>query len=246
MSKMPPHLKEKKLIKPSTSLELNERRQRAEVTDVDILMTFADAHGEARSQLALVGDTILSLAASLHLIRQHPFLSTGIITERRSQLVCNRNLAHVWSSLLGLRELVLCDPPLSQSKKPAATIFLELQTKAFADTLEAYIGGLFVENGLVSALHCVETRLLPLLLLADPTRNPVASLQEQCVVLLQVQPEYKLVGIDNKNTANEACRIRVYIRGIRMATGVGKSQKLAKRDAAEKALIKWRVVFGSL
>jgi len=95
-------------------------------------------------------------------------------------------------------------------------------------------------------LHCVETRLLPLLLLADPTRNPVASLQEQCVVLLQVQPEYKLVGIDNKNTANEACRIRVYIRGIRMATGVGKSQKLAKRDAAEKALIKWRVVFGSL
>ena len=56
----------------------------------------------------------------------------------------------------------------------------------------------------------------------------------------------RLVGIDNKNTANEACRIRVYIRGIRMATGVGKSQKLAKRDAAEKALIKWRVVFGSL
>lgn len=46
MSKMPPHLKEKKLIKPSTSLELSERRQRAEVTDVDILMTFADAHGE--------------------------------------------------------------------------------------------------------------------------------------------------------------------------------------------------------
>ena len=41
--------------------------------------------------------------------------------------VCNSNLAHVWSSLLGLRELVLCDPPLSQSKKPAATIFLELQ-----------------------------------------------------------------------------------------------------------------------
>ena len=55
----------------------------------------------------------------------------------------------------------------------------------------------------------------------------------------------RLVGIDNKNTANEACRIRVYIRGIRMATGVGKSQKLAKRDAAEKALIKWREVFGS-
>ena len=48
-------------------------------------------------------------------------------------------------------------------------------------------------QGLVSALHCVETRLLPLLLLADPTRNPVASLQEQCVVLLQVQPEYKYV-----------------------------------------------------
>lgn len=31
---------------------------------------------QARSQLALVGDTILSLATSLHLIRQHPFLST--------------------------------------------------------------------------------------------------------------------------------------------------------------------------
>lgn len=31
---------------------------------------------QARSQLALVGDTVLNLATSLHLIRQHPFLST--------------------------------------------------------------------------------------------------------------------------------------------------------------------------
>lgn len=30
-----------------------------------------------------------------------------------------------------------------------------------------------------------------------------------------------------------------------MATGVAKSQKLAKRDAAEKALTKWRGIFGS-
>lgn len=48
--------------------------------------------------------------------------------------VCNSNLAHVWSSLLGLRELVLCDPPLSQSKKPAATIFLELQVLQLSST----------------------------------------------------------------------------------------------------------------
>lgn len=41
--------------------------------------------------------------------------------------VCNSNLARAWSTLLDLRELVLCDPPLSQSKKPSATTVLELQ-----------------------------------------------------------------------------------------------------------------------
>ena len=41
--------------------------------------------------------------------------------------VCNSNLARAWSTLLDLRELVLCDPPLSQSKKPSATTVLESQ-----------------------------------------------------------------------------------------------------------------------
>lgn len=40
-------------------------------------------------------------------------------------------------------------------------------------------------------MQCVDTRLLPLLLLADPARNPVAALQEQCEVTFQVRPEYK-------------------------------------------------------
>ncbi|KAG0587145.1 hypothetical protein KC19_2G143000 [Ceratodon purpureus] len=237
LSKMPQSIKERKLRKPHMSW------QRSETIGDDDLMTFADAHGEARLQLALLGDTVLNLAASHYLIRQHPLLSTGLITERRSQMVCNSNLARAWSTLLGVRELVLCDPPLSQSKKPSATTVLELQMKACADTLEAYIGGVYVEKGLESALQCVETRLLPLLLLAEPTRNPVALLHERCVIELQEKPDYKFIGIDNKNTPNEMCRIRVYVKGFRMSTGIGKSQKLARRDAAEKALLKWSEVF---
>lgn len=213
--------------------------------ETDNLMTYADAQGEARLQLALLGDTALNLAVSLYLIRQHPLVSTGLITERRSQLVCNSNLARVWRRLLDSHELVLCDPPLSQSKKPSATTVLESQMKAYADTLEAYVGGLYVEKGLEIALQCVETRLLPLLLLAEPTRNPVAVLHEQCVLVLQEKPDYKLIGIDNKNTPNESCRIRVYVKGLRLSTGIGKSQKLARRDAAQKALLKWPEIFGS-
>uniref|UniRef100_A0A7I4BTH1 RNase III domain-containing protein n=1 Tax=Physcomitrium patens TaxID=3218 RepID=A0A7I4BTH1_PHYPA len=223
LSKMPQSMKENKLRKPLMSW------QRSETMDDDNLMSFSDAHGEARLQLALVGDTVLNLAASLHLIRRNPLLSTGLITERRSQLVCNSNLARVWCTLLDLRELVLCDPPFSQSKKPSATTLLELQMKTCADTLEAYIGGLYVEKGLESALKFVETRLLPLLLLAEPKRNPVALLHERCVLTLQEKPDYK---------------IRVYVKGLRMSTGIGKSQKLARRDAAEKALLKWPEIFG--
>jgi dsRNA-specific ribonuclease len=65
------------------------------------------------------------------------------------------------------------------------------QTKAFADTLEAYIGGIYIEKGPDSAMWCVESRLLPLLLLADPIRNPVAALKEQSELTFQVKPEYK-------------------------------------------------------
>ncbi|KAG0587143.1 hypothetical protein KC19_2G143000 [Ceratodon purpureus] len=81
LSKMPQSIKERKLRKPHMSW------QRSETIGDDDLMTFADAHGEARLQLALLGDTVLNLAASHYLIRQHPLLSTGLITERRSQMV---------------------------------------------------------------------------------------------------------------------------------------------------------------
>ncbi|CAM6043483.1 unnamed protein product [Sphagnum compactum] len=244
LSKMPASIRDRKVIKPLSYFGFSEIKQQADEMELNNLLTFADAHGEARSQLALVGDTVLNLATSLHLIRQHPFLSTGIITERRSQLVCNHNLAQVWSSLLGLGEMVLCEPLLWTSPKLTSNSFKD-QTKAFADTLEAYIGGIYIEKGPDSAMWCVESRLLPLLLLADPTRNPVAALKEQSELTFQVKPEYKLIGIDNKCTALEAYRIRVYVKGIRMATGIGKSQKLAKRDAAEKALTKWIDLFGA-
>jgi ribonuclease-3 len=241
---MPASIRDRKVIKPLSYFGFSEIKQQANEMEPNNLLTFADAHGEARSQLALIGDTVLNLATSLHLIRQHPFLSTGIITERRSQLVCNHNLAQVWSSLLGLGEMVLCEPLLWTSPKLTSNSFKD-QTKAFADTLEAYIGGIYIEKGPDSAMWCVESRLLPLLLLADPIRNPVAALKEQSELTFQVKPEYKLIGVDNKHTALEAYRIRVYVKGIRMATGIGKSQKLAKRDAAEKALTKWIDLFGA-
>lgn len=48
-----------------------------------------------------------------------------------------------------------------------------------------------VPQGPDSAMWCVESRLLPLLLLADPIRNPVAALKEQSELTFQVKPEYK-------------------------------------------------------
>ena len=57
-----------------------------------------------------------------------------------------------------------------------------------ASKMRAYIA---VSQGLETALQCVETRLLPLLLLAEPLRNPVALLHERCVTVLQEKPDYK-------------------------------------------------------
>jgi hypothetical protein len=111
---MPASIRDRKVIKPLSYFGFSEIKQQADEMELNNLLTFADAHGEARSQLALVGDTVLNLATSLHLIRQHPFLSTGIITERRSQLV-NFGLApscaynpYVISILLGCIFAVFC------------------------------------------------------------------------------------------------------------------------------------------
>jgi dsRNA-specific ribonuclease len=46
---------------------------------------------------------------------------------------------------LGLGEMVLCEPLLWTSPKLTSNSFKD-QTKAFADTLEAYIGGIYIEK----------------------------------------------------------------------------------------------------
>ncbi|CAM6129741.1 unnamed protein product [Calypogeia fissa] len=236
--RVPADIKEREYRKPQASLFIDSgevKQQSVEGLPLRTVscMTFADAHGEVRSQLAILGDLVIGLAVSSLLVRQHS--SAGTVTERKCQLVSNSNLSRVWRSLLGPHDFVL---HLGDSSSQSAAI-----SRMMADSCEAYIGALYTEKGFETAFDCVSRALLPLLVQADPVRNPVHTLNVYSSTVFQVLPEYRLIGVDNENTQHQVCRVRVYVKGHRMATGMGMNQKMARVDAAQKALERWPSVF---
>ncbi|GJP46527.1 hypothetical protein CLOM_g5803 [Closterium sp. NIES-68] len=89
-----------------------------------------------------------------------------------------------------------------------------------------------------------ETGTESILVSASSTEEDPVSLLQQLSQRLGHLPSYIHAGTDNPRTPHETHRVRVYVGGRRMGTGMGRSLKEAKRDGAGKALLAWSKVFG--
>ncbi len=104
-------------------------------------------HHEA---LALVGDAALSLIVAEHLYALAPEAPVGILTPRRAEIVSGANLAR-WAAQLELGALLKLGRGEDQTGGRARTSIL-------ATTLEAVLGVVYLERGLV-AVRSIVARL---------------------------------------------------------------------------------------
>ncbi len=135
------------------------------------LPTFKDQHlfeqafthrsylNEAREKVAsnerleFLGDSILSFVVSKHLYTAYPEFNEGMLTNMRSLLVNTKSLAEI-SGELGLGTY------LKLSKGEEESHGRENQS-LLADCYEAFIGALFMDQGLEAATDFIAQTLFP-------------------------------------------------------------------------------------
>jgi ribonuclease III len=111
--------------------------------------SYANEHPPMASHepLALVGDAALGLVVAEHLFAAEPDAPVGVLTPRRAEVVSGANLAR-WATDLGLGELVRLGRGEDQTGGRTRESIL-------ATTLEALLGGIYLEAGMPAVRRVV-------------------------------------------------------------------------------------------
>ncbi|HSW96766.1 MAG TPA: ribonuclease III [Candidatus Saccharimonadales bacterium] len=187
---------------------------------------------ESNERLEFLGDSILSFVVSRHLYVTYPEFNEGMLTNMRSLLVNTKSLAEI-SGELGLGE------HLKLSKGEEDSHGRENQS-LLADCYEAFIGALFMDQGLEPAVEFIAQTLFPKaknFADRDALKDPKSLLQEHVQAQKHASPLYKVLHEEGPAHA-KIFTIGVFVNDVLMGEGIGKSKQIAEEGAAKQALEK--------
>ena len=188
-------------------------------------------------RLEFLGDAVLDLVVSQHLLSAFPDAAEGELSKLRARLVNEKTLARV-AQRIGLGELLRLGRGETKTQgrnKPSL----------LADALEAVLAGVYLDGGLDAAAASVRAAFSEELASCD--RSLLArgdfktDLQEVCQREFEMLPHYQMIretGPDHE----KLFEVEILIRGERYGIGVGTSKKEAEQMAAKHALEKLREV----
>lgn len=190
-----------------------------------------EGKGRANNErLEFLGDAVIELVVSDFVYRTFPHRSEGELTQTRTALVRTETLASL-SQSLGLDQKMF----LSRGEEQAGG---RQNQSLLADTLEAVVGALYLDQG----FPIVNNFLLETLLKgADEKIQKAIALDAKSKFQEIIQakgdptPSYRIIkkqGPDHHRLFTAA----VLVSGKTIATGVGKSKQEAEQDAAKNAL----------
>lgn len=182
-------------------------------------------------RLEFLGDAVLEFIISKELYNRFPDKEEGYLTALRANLVNTSNLASV-AEKLGIGNLLF----LSKGEEETGG---RTNQSILADTIEAIIGGIYLDGGIEKSEEFIKEFILSSLddKLAQPLKDAKSLLQELVQAKGYPAPKYEVVsetGPDHDKTFS----IQVIINGKAQAIGTGKNKSEAAQDAAKKALSK--------
>jgi ribonuclease III len=198
--------------------------------------SYAYEHGglPTNERLEFLGDAVLGLFVTDALYRAHPDLPEGSLARLRAGVVSTRALAGVARGIGLGREVRLGRGEEATGGRDKASIL--------ADTLEALLGAVYLDQGLAKAALVVERLFAPLLdsLLADDAgRDWKTALQELGAGEGLGVPEYRTA--ESGPPHERAFTAEVLLSGRVLGTGEGRTKKQAEQQAAERACRALRV-----
>ena len=183
----------------------------------------------SNERLEFLGDAVLNFVVTEKLYKEFPELPEGELTEIRASLVCRDTLAELASSLeLGDWLLLGRGEELSGGRAKAGNI---------ANTMEALIGSLYLDQGLGKARRFILRQLKPELQKIKTGKtmpNYKALVQEFIQGQKRPTPVYRLVEAVGPDHSKQFTA-EILVDGKALGRGMGGSKRAAESQAARAA-----------
>jgi ribonuclease III len=196
---------------------------------------FAEPSNE---RLEFLGDAVLNFVVTRWLYGEFPDLAEGKLTEIRASLVCRDTLAGIASALKFGDWLLLGQGEDANGGR----------TKAgnLSNAMEAFIGALYLDQGLVRARRFIVSQLKRELARIKAGRTPPnykALVQELIQGQRRPTPSYRLVEASGPDHSKQFT-VEIIVEGEALGRGTGMSKKGAESQAARAAWEKLRCNHG--
>jgi len=181
-------------------------------------------------RLEFLGDSVVELIVTHELYRRLPTAGEGALTKTRARLVNRRSLAERARRLdLGAYLVLSRGEELHGGRDRSSTL---------ADSFEALVGALFLDQGLETAREFVLRQFeddLARIPGSTDAENPKGELQERLQAVSPQAPQYRLEAATGPDH-DRVFECAVYHEGVELGRGQGKSKKTAEAEAAADAL----------
>lgn len=185
---------------------------------------------KSNERMEFLGDAVLSLCVSKYLFSERLQDAEGDLTNLRAYIVKTKSLAQA-AKLLDLGSFL----HLSKGEELGGG---RENPQLLANTYEALIGAIYLDQGLESVQKVIKNTLLFLFaeqLKSGPPKDAKSSLQEMVQEKFKQSPHYKILDTKGPDHAKQFI-VAVYIRNTQYGTGTGASKQIAEEQAAEEAL----------
>jgi ribonuclease III len=180
-------------------------------------------------RLEFLGDAVLQLTVSEHLYRIYPNRPEGELTKLRASIVCEPSLVR-FAEALDFGQVVL----LGKGEELTGG---RTRPSLLADAFEAFVGALYLDQGLTIVRQFLEQHLFSHLAVDGeaPRKDYKTELQEKVQQLAMGPLDYRI--IEERGPAHDREFVAVvFIGKQRLGQGAGRSKKEAEQRAASVAL----------
>lgn len=188
---------------------------------------FRLSHNE---RLEFLGDAVIELIVTAHLYASYPDKDEGYLTNWRAALVNAKIMAKI-ADELGFNDYLLLSRGEAKEEGKARNYIL-------ANSFEAFVGALYLDQGYGQAEKFIVANVLPKLpeiIKAGSYKDAKSKFQEEAQDRVGITPSYKVLkesGPDHEKRFT----VGVYLGGQQVAEGEGLSKQEAEEAAAAKAL----------
>jgi ribonuclease-3 len=195
-------------------------------------ISFAGSEVQDNERLEFLGDAVLELLTSEHLLLNYPEWSEGQLSKSRARIVNAHSLE------ISARRLCLGDH-LRLGRGEEKTGWRE-NPSLLADAFEAVVAAIYLDGGLSPARQLLARTVF---LQARETGENISESDRKSALQEFLQrrgdqpAEYKLAG-ESGPDHQKTFRVEVWVKGERMASAEGSTKKEAEQKAARSTLEK--------